>query len=239
MLPPARSSREARIDPTEERRLPYDRKFYPAVVDGVLTAQQAIARGNRQAMAERVVREHGLPLELALWVTDNRITIADARAAVEQAKPARIEVSATGRRGSRGVIVVGSLLLGLTSVTLIGAGVLHAGRPHLMRAQALIEEFERGKVQQAIDYADPVYEQAVSELDRVPKFSRYYAKATALREEIRLDVKRYRAALEMAASQRQRNTRINEMRRATFAAAVRRDRLHPEDDDSSECESHP
>ncbi len=56
----------------------YDRAFQPAVAAGLLTTRQAIDRGKRDAFAERIVQRHGIEIEVALEVADNRTSLGDA-----------------------------------------------------------------------------------------------------------------------------------------------------------------
>jgi hypothetical protein len=61
---------------TGSRRGPnYDPGFRPAVAKGYLTVQQAVQRGNRDALARRLQQRHGLSQREALRVADNRISI--------------------------------------------------------------------------------------------------------------------------------------------------------------------
>ena len=59
--------------PTEE--IDYDPGFAEAIRAGALTPQQASERGERRGLAHRLAQRHRLPLDLALRVADNRITL--------------------------------------------------------------------------------------------------------------------------------------------------------------------
>jgi hypothetical protein len=67
--------------------LAYDPEFQPAVEQGHLTPKQAIERGSRQALAARMAKRHDLPIELALDVADNRLTVREALAKRPRPKP--------------------------------------------------------------------------------------------------------------------------------------------------------
>jgi hypothetical protein len=67
--------------------LVYDPEFQPAVEEGHLTPKQAIERGSRQALAVRMAKRHDLPIELALDVADNRLTVREALAKRPRPKP--------------------------------------------------------------------------------------------------------------------------------------------------------
>ena len=73
-----------------ETDVPYDPGFAPAVREGRLTPQQAVERGDRRTLAQRLSQRHRLPMELALRVADNRITVQKAlqhKAAIESRVP--------------------------------------------------------------------------------------------------------------------------------------------------------
>jgi len=53
-------------------RVRYDRGFDKAVEDGFLTPQQALERGNREALSRRLAERHALGVPLAYDVADNR-----------------------------------------------------------------------------------------------------------------------------------------------------------------------
>jgi len=74
---PARRPREGLFATTGE--LAYDPGFRDAVREGLLTATQAMERGDREALAERLARLHGLSLKRAYLVADNRLSIGQAR----------------------------------------------------------------------------------------------------------------------------------------------------------------
>lgn len=82
--------RELRAPSAAERadKLPlvpdFDLGFSKAIAEGHLTIQQAIARGDRDAFANRLIRRHGLPEPLAYRVTDNRTRLRDALAEKEE-----------------------------------------------------------------------------------------------------------------------------------------------------------
>jgi hypothetical protein len=88
-LEDATSAREKRVRQTEnvasftdeapEEELPYDEGFHLAVKEGLLTPEKAADRGNRKALAVRLSQRHGIPLEAAYDVADNRLSLVEAR----------------------------------------------------------------------------------------------------------------------------------------------------------------
>ena len=60
-------------------RTGYDPEFKRAVDEGHLTAEQAVARGDRSALVHRLTRKHALSRELAAAVADNQINLSEAR----------------------------------------------------------------------------------------------------------------------------------------------------------------
>jgi hypothetical protein len=60
---------EADVQPRKHK---YDRGFEQAVADGCLTPDQAFERGNREALATRIAERHGLSMERAYKVAENR-----------------------------------------------------------------------------------------------------------------------------------------------------------------------
>jgi len=70
--------------------------FAAAVLDGCLSPQQALERGDRRALAMRLSLRHRLPMDLALRVADNRVTVHQAlqqKAAQEAREPPRPQTS--------------------------------------------------------------------------------------------------------------------------------------------------
>lgn len=57
----------------------YDPEFEQAVERGHLTAEQAVARGDRASLIHRLTRKQALPRELAAAVADNQINLSEAR----------------------------------------------------------------------------------------------------------------------------------------------------------------
>ena len=62
----------------ESDEVEYDPAYGPAIKNGYLTPRQAAERGERRPLATRVAQRHRLPLDLALQVADNRITVYQA-----------------------------------------------------------------------------------------------------------------------------------------------------------------
>jgi hypothetical protein len=92
----------------------YDRNFEPAIREGLLSVQEALRRGNRNAYAEDLSRRYLLSTELALEVTDNRARLFDVLQ-----KTGQIPGHPAPRKGTDGVVklqlvtlLFGSLVLG-------------------------------------------------------------------------------------------------------------------------------
>jgi len=102
-----------------EADVPYDAGFAAAVRDGCLTPQQAIERGDRRALALRLSQRHRLPMELALRVADNRITVPKAlqhKAAIESRTPPPPQTSVSHGVWNLMVYSVGALILAALGV---------------------------------------------------------------------------------------------------------------------------
>jgi hypothetical protein len=92
----------------------FDPAFSEAVRDGCLTAQQALERGDRRALALRLSQRHRLSMELALRVADNRVTVHQAlqQKAVREAKePPRPQTSVSHGVWNFMVFSVGAMIL--------------------------------------------------------------------------------------------------------------------------------
>jgi len=102
-----------------EADVPYDAGFAAAVRDGCLTPQQAVERGDRRALALRLSQRHRLPMELALRVADNRITVPKAlqhKAAIESRTPPPPQTSVSHGVWNLMVYSVGALILAALGV---------------------------------------------------------------------------------------------------------------------------
>jgi hypothetical protein len=86
--PPA----EVRGAPDKLQELSYDPAFGEAVAAGLLTPRQAMERGKREAYAASLTQRHGLPLEQALAVADNRVPLLQALRQHEGAKKETVKV---------------------------------------------------------------------------------------------------------------------------------------------------
>jgi hypothetical protein len=113
---------QATVDgPTEADPVPlakpateYDVGFIPAVADGHLTVRQAVERGDRVAFASRLAQRHGMSLDFAFQIADNRISLGEAlrrHAAAGRSKvsPAEQPTRASGRK--IGLSLIGAALL--------------------------------------------------------------------------------------------------------------------------------
>ena len=97
-----------------ESETSYDPGFAAAVREGRLTPQQAVERGDRRALAMRLSQRHRLPMELALRVADNRITVQKAlqhKAAIESRTPPPPQTSVSHGVWNFMVYTVGALIL--------------------------------------------------------------------------------------------------------------------------------
>ena len=102
-----------------ETDVPYDAGFAAAVRDGCLSPQQAVERGDRRALALRLSQRHRLPMELALRVADNRITVPKAlqhKAAIESQTPPPPQTSVSHGVWNLMVYSVGALILAALGV---------------------------------------------------------------------------------------------------------------------------
>lgn len=72
-LAPAPAPEAETVHP--EVRLTYDRAFQTSIDAGLLSVQEATARGQRTAYAETLVLRHGFSIELALDIADNKTTL--------------------------------------------------------------------------------------------------------------------------------------------------------------------
>jgi hypothetical protein len=87
----------------------YDHAFVDAIKAGHLSPEQAMARGNRDAFAASLVRQHRLTLKQALAVTDNRIPLL---AAIRARKPkARINLDSERQRVSVPLVVAAAVIV--------------------------------------------------------------------------------------------------------------------------------
>ena len=88
-------------DTKPEQRTPsYDPGFHDAIAGGFLTIRMAVERGDRVIFASRLARRHGIPLALAFEVTDNTISLRDARVRVAS-KKAQLDVETPLQPGAQ------------------------------------------------------------------------------------------------------------------------------------------
>jgi hypothetical protein len=69
---------EAEFVPSANPAIEYDVGFIPAVAEGHLTVRQAVERGDRVAFASRLTRRHGMSLDIAFLIADNRLSVGEA-----------------------------------------------------------------------------------------------------------------------------------------------------------------
>ena len=97
-----------------ESEVAYDPGFAGAVKDGCLTPQQALERGERRTLALRLAQRHRLPMELALRVADNRITVQKAlqhKAAIESRVPPPPQTSVSNGVWNFMVYTIGGMIM--------------------------------------------------------------------------------------------------------------------------------
>lgn len=123
---PAPKEQTTGDEPTEVDHSPpakpateYDVGFIPAVADGYLTVRQAVERGDRVAFASRLSQRHGLSLDFAFQIADNRISLGEAlrkHAAAGRTKVVRAERDARSSGRKIGWSLVGAALLATAAV---------------------------------------------------------------------------------------------------------------------------
>ena len=97
-----------------ESDAPYDPAFARAVAEGCLTVQQAVERGDRRALAMRVAQRHRLPMDLALMVADNRVSVRKAleqKAAREAKEPPPSQTSVSHGVWNFMIFSIGTMIL--------------------------------------------------------------------------------------------------------------------------------
>lgn len=121
----AQRKKESRVRPRPAAAdLPsFDPGFSRAVQAGTLTAAQAMERGNRKLMADRLVRTHGLPRRLAYEITDNRISLQaalrqHAERKVPSTKPRSHRLTQRQRTWITGIVSVAFMVLAVNGVCL-------------------------------------------------------------------------------------------------------------------------
>ncbi len=103
-----------RAAPASSGDVEYDPGFAAAVRDKCLSPLQAVERGERKALAMRMSQRHRLPMELALQVADNRITVHQAllqKAAQERREVPRPQTSISHGIWNFMVLSMGALIL--------------------------------------------------------------------------------------------------------------------------------
>jgi hypothetical protein len=99
----------------------YDVGFIPAVADGFLTVRQAVERGDRVAFASRLTQRHGMSLDLAFQIADNRISLGEALK--RHAGGGRSEVVRTERPARPSGRKIGLSLMGAAFLATAAVGV--------------------------------------------------------------------------------------------------------------------
>jgi hypothetical protein len=132
---------------------------------------------------------------------------ARRRRARKPARPAAAAPATTSARSSRAPFTAGALLV------LLGAAFAVVGGrggpdPHLVRAREIVARYERGKTEEARDYAAAPYHAALAELDLVPRSSRSAREAQAFAADLRGRMDR------QAARAREQSVRIEKRQEA-------------------------
>ena len=121
-----------------ESDVAHDPGFAAAVLDGCLSPQQALERGDRRALALRLSLRHRLPMDLALRVADNRVTVHQAlqqKAAQEAREPPRPQTSVSHGVWNFMIFSVGTMILAG-----LGVHVYHVWGEYLaQRGMAVLE----------------------------------------------------------------------------------------------------
>jgi hypothetical protein len=97
-----------------ESDVPFDPGFAEAVREGRLSPQQALERGDRRSLAQRLSQRHRLPMDLALRVADNRLTVQKAlqqKAAIESRVPPPPQTSVSHGVWNFMIYTFGALIL--------------------------------------------------------------------------------------------------------------------------------
>ncbi len=99
----------------------YDRGFISSVQGGFLTPRQAVERGDRVLYASRISQLHGLSMNHAFLVADNRLQLRDALRANAEKRQRSPDATTTGDNGSRAYAgAFAALVGGATLVAVIG-----------------------------------------------------------------------------------------------------------------------
>jgi hypothetical protein len=123
---------EAEFVPSAKPATEYDVGFIPAVAEGYLTVRQAVERGDRVAFASRLTRRHGLSLDSAFLVADNRLALGEAvriHAGGGRSEIRRVERK---RHASRAKIWLASLGAALLATAALHAWIGSGAGPELV-----------------------------------------------------------------------------------------------------------
>src|SRR6185295_6185644 len=97
---PDRMPIESEADTASPHQRGIDAAFRPAIEAGALTPVEAAQRGNREALAQKLVARHGIRIEDAYDVADNRASLA--RLIRQHAADRPREAGSRTRRSSTG-----------------------------------------------------------------------------------------------------------------------------------------
>ncbi len=170
--------------------VPYDLGFQPAIDAGHLTIQQAMERGEREALRRRLAQRFSISMELAEQVADNRLSVGQI---LSRPHASAAPVGSSGRRGLG--LAIGTLAVAV----LAGAALVRGpdpGEAHFTEARKLVAEFEKGKDPASVNYDDTVYPTALAELALIDEGSSFSARARALEAETREKIEAYHLRLQ-------------------------------------------
>jgi hypothetical protein len=124
------------------RKYKYDPAFDQAVADGCLTPGQAFERGKREALAQRIAERHGLSMEQAYKVADNRAPLlAVLREQKDQSQPAVVPMVFTRKARpswvNRAIAAVGLAAIVMTTWVWYATRAVPEGSPEAVVAPVL------------------------------------------------------------------------------------------------------
>jgi hypothetical protein len=140
----------------------------------------------------------------------------------------RIEISRPAASAPLGRVLVLCVLL---IIALVAAGLHAMARrpdPHFLSATTMLNEYERGREEEARNYTNEVYERALSDLALVNSESVSYEEAHALRQDIEARREAFFAKVREAERDRSVRRTANDEKRAEFAAKQNHSRMHPQ-----------
>lgn len=139
---PEAASEPADVPEIQGRKYKYDHGFDQAVADGCLTPGQAFERGSREALAQRIADRHGLSMEQAYKVADNRVPLlAVLRDQKDESRPAVVPLVGTRKPRpswvNRGIAAVGLAAIVVTAWVWYATRAIPEGSPEALVAPVL------------------------------------------------------------------------------------------------------